>query len=314
MLNPDWNKDDDTFQEIPQACKSQKPILKNRSNPSLIQADSNKNLVKKNDPKLRVNKGGRSPRQIVEEIFKTTGTTPRDASNSAEALTLLSVDLYTEAERFIFEILQNADDFPGKSEKVAIQFILLEQHLLILHDGIPFGEREVEAISSIGGSTKTNNAATTGYKGIGFKSVFAHSDCVYIRSGDYSFKYDSISHEKSIKTPWQMKPIWVEECEFPEEIQPYLIPTQWSVAIALRMENKKINDYKNRIKKLFSEPRFILFLRNVNSIKVLGLGEDSDINLKLDRSRKSSKISNSKEINDSWLVKDMEVDVSEEMR
>ena len=315
MLNPDWNKDDDIFQEIPQACKSQKPILKNRNNPSLIQADSNKNIVKYNRPKPPVKKGSLSPRQIIDKIFKNKEEMSDDVSSDlAEALTLLSVDLYAEPERFIFELLQNADDFPGESAAVTIQFILLEQHLLILHNGLPFGEKEVKAISKIGGSTKINNAATTGYKGIGFKSVFAHSDCVYICSGDYSFKYDSHYNNSPIKTPWQMKPIWVEECDFPEEIKPYLIPTQWSVAIALRMENTKINDYKNRIKKLFSEPRFILFLRNVNSIKVLGLGEDSDINLKLDRSSKPSKISNNKDINDSWLVKDLEVDVSEEMR
>jgi hypothetical protein len=39
-------------------------------------------------------------------------------------------------------------------------------------------------------SNKSENVRQTGYKGIGFKSVFTDSNSVFIRSGSYSFKFD----------------------------------------------------------------------------------------------------------------------------
>ncbi len=308
MPTPDWNKDDGTFQEIPQAYKSQNPVLKNRSNLSLLQAESSKNIVKKDPPKLRVNQEGHSPRQIVEEICRSTGATPVDASNLAHALARLSGDLYTETERFIFEILQNADDLPGESKKVQIEFVLLEEHLLIIHNGKPFTAENVKAISSIGASTQSNNSSTTGYKGIGFKSVFTDSDCVYVHSGNYSFKYDSTFYEDPTHIPWQIKPIWVEE------IKSHSSFFKSPVSIALRVGNSKVGEYRGKIRELFSEPRFMLFLRHINLIKVSGLSKGLKISLKLDRNNTLNTIYYNDKVKNSWIVHDVEFDVNEEIQ
>jgi hypothetical protein len=137
------------------------------------------------------------------------GATTDDASNLYRALSKLAGDLYSKAERFIFEFLQNADDIPNDSKRVNVKFILLSQHLVILHDGKPFSRRDVTAISNIGDShDKSGNSSKTGYKGIGFKSVFTDLKCVYIHSGDFSFRYDEGSHDKTKQVPWQIKPIW----------------------------------------------------------------------------------------------------------
>lgn len=53
-------------------------------------------------------------------------------------LTRLTGDLYTETERFIFELLQNADDLPNSTGKVYVKFVVLEEHFIILHNGKPF--------------------------------------------------------------------------------------------------------------------------------------------------------------------------------
>ena len=121
-----------------------------------------------------------NPKQLIEKIFNETGQSERDAENLANALTRLTGDLYTETERFIFELLQNADDIPNETGQVNVLFVILREHFLILHNGKPFDSTNVDAISSISKSTKVNNSEQTGYKGIGFKSVFADSECVYI--------------------------------------------------------------------------------------------------------------------------------------
>lgn len=48
--------------------------------------------------------------KLIRDRFEQTGYTKIDAKNEANALIRLMGDLYTETERFVFELLQNADD------------------------------------------------------------------------------------------------------------------------------------------------------------------------------------------------------------
>ncbi|MGL4499075.1 MAG: sacsin N-terminal ATP-binding-like domain-containing protein, partial [Planktothrix sp.] len=178
-----------------------------------------------------------TPQDFIQNIFDTTGMSSRDAENLANSLTRLTGDLYTETERFIFELLQNADDLPTISGQVNVKFVILKNYLLVLHNGKPFDDKNVDAICSISKSTKSQDLEQTGYKGIGFKSVFSDSECVYINSGDFSFKFDrnSTKHQKPDQTPWQIKPIWVERDEYPDEIRVYSDFFESSVATALKV-------------------------------------------------------------------------------
>ena len=125
--------------------------------------------------------------KLIRKIFEETGSTSRDAKNISNALHAIMGDLYTETERFIFELLQNADDQPQEDSLVNVTLKTLTEDLLFLHSGKPFSEADVESISSIGDSTKKNDSEKTGYKGIGFKSVFSEAETVYINSGNFSF-------------------------------------------------------------------------------------------------------------------------------
>ncbi|WP_016948793.1 sacsin N-terminal ATP-binding-like domain-containing protein [Anabaena sp. PCC 7108] len=258
-----------------------------------------------------------NPKQEIQKIFNETGQSERDAENLANALTRLTGDLYTETERFIFELLQNADDIPNESRKVDVVFVILKEHFLILHNGKPFNSNNVDAISSISKSTKANNSEQTGYKGIGFKSVFADSECVYINSGDFSFKFDKRDkkHTNIEKTPWQIKPIWMDKKEYPLEIQQYQQFFTSPVATAIYVGQSKIQEYKTKLERLFQDPRLILFLRHVQKIDVIGLNNTKTANISINKEKQGEKykICRNNQIT-YWLVQDFEFNVPQQIR
>lgn len=96
--------------------------------------------------------------------------------------------MYSSKQRMIFELLQNADDAPGR-EKVEFHIDTKDDYLFVMHDGVEFSEEDVDAITSAAESTKKGDKKKTGYKGIGFKSVFTDSKEVWIRSGKYQFAF-----------------------------------------------------------------------------------------------------------------------------
>jgi HSP90 family molecular chaperone len=75
-----------------------------------------------------------SLRQCIEEISSknTDYKFPDQAINQAESLKSLSSDLYTDNIRFIYELIQNADDAQAKN---IILTILENKYLIIAHDG-----------------------------------------------------------------------------------------------------------------------------------------------------------------------------------
>ena len=63
-----------------------------------------------------------SIRNTIEELYdnNTNYTTPDQATNQASSLDALSTDLYTDSKRFIYELLQNADDSPEQGSTVKV--------------------------------------------------------------------------------------------------------------------------------------------------------------------------------------------------
>lgn len=79
-------------------------------------------------------------------------------------------------------MLQNADDAGDGDRKV--EFILTNSYLILLHDGKHFTEEDVKAITDFASPEreKVRGPKTTGYMGIGFKSVFNYNETVIILS------------------------------------------------------------------------------------------------------------------------------------
>lgn len=91
------------------------------------------------------------------------------------------VAMYADSAHFIYELLQNADD----ADATEICFTVKNDCLQIEHDGKPFTEQNVKAISYFGmGNT---DITKIGHFGLGFKSVFAYTASPMVHSGEESF-------------------------------------------------------------------------------------------------------------------------------
>jgi hypothetical protein len=254
-----------------------------------------------------------SPKEFIQQWFYKKGHTPGDAATIAGQLTLNELELYTHTKRFIFELIQNADDMPNGNRDVNIEINLLQNHLLFLHNGKFFDREDVTAISDAAKSTKSKGLTQTGYKGIGFKSVFTDSTRVYIKSGAYFFKFDKLEpvyndfyqlykgYSDSLnpiargefeiefrgreteftnidKIPWQIKPIWMEQKNVNSELRNSNFMANNQVAIALEIGESILRqkDYHGMILGLLKEPRFLLFLRKTKGFKYIGLANDKE--------------------------------------
>ena len=138
---------------------------------------------------------------------KSDFPTPEEALDKAHACDIISKDIYTDNTRFVYELLQNADDASCKSGKLTFRIDFVGYYLVVSHCGKAFTEDDIESICSIGDGTKISDSEQTGFKGIGFKSVFAHSKSVIIKSGDYCFKFDQ---EESViwNSKWGDRSAW----------------------------------------------------------------------------------------------------------
>ncbi len=110
------------------------------------------------------------------------------------------VAMYTDPVHFIFELLQNADD----ANATKISFILTAKQLTVEHDGKPFTESNVKAISYFEGSDKTESGeeiTKIGHFGLGFKSVFTYTSSPRIHSGHESFEINNLFSVTGIDYP-----------------------------------------------------------------------------------------------------------------
>lgn len=209
--------------------------------------------------------------------------------------------LYSSKQRMIFELLQNADDTPAGNE-VSFHIDAYFDYLLIMHNGLPFNQDDVEAITSAAESTKRNDRKKTGYKGIGFKSVFTDSEEVLIKSGGFLFVFkrnhpayknfdsfyfgkkryidypllldeDKLKYAKQRKSfngntdiPWQLIPVWSEE--LPKSLESSRLATyNNNVGFAIKFGREKVEEYLEAVANFADSPHFMLFLRHVNTFK-----------------------------------------------
>jgi hypothetical protein len=102
--------------------------------------------------------------------------------------------LYNTNTRFLYELIQNAEDnryhdASSRSEVPRLDFTLRPDRIWIDSNEDGFTEADIRAICSTGESTKTNLTGYIGEKGIGFKSVFKIAHRVHIQSEPFSFVF-----------------------------------------------------------------------------------------------------------------------------
>ena len=256
--------------------------------------------------------------KLIKELFDRRGKTKDDAQTIANALNILIDDVRTDSERFIFELLQNADDQPFEGQPVDVTFKTLIDHLLVLHNGNPFSTEDIQVITNIGdkSSDKIKNEEKTGYKGIGFKSVFSDSDTVYIDSGGFSFAFDKHSpvynKESDIDAiPWQIKPIWQERYRLPKEVVGESSFFDSRVGIALNSGHENVIKYKTIIPNLLEDPRFLLFLRHIKSIRY----ESDTSSISALRTISNGRvILNNGNVNSEWIIQDYNIFINDNIK
>lgn len=97
-------------------------------------------------------------------------------------------ELYPDTAHFIYELLQNAED----TKATEATFILNDLALIFEHNGRPFSERDILAITDIGEGTKAEDDNKIGRFGVGFKAVFAYTETPRIWSPTFSFEISDL--------------------------------------------------------------------------------------------------------------------------
>ncbi len=237
--------------------------------------------------------------RIVSQSFKKQ-TSPSSNSSLANLLDTVGQGLYSSKRRMFFELLQNADDCASESG-TQVKFELSDTHFILAHNGLPFSKQDFDSIISAAKSTKSASKKKTGYKGIGFKSVFTNSTEVTIFSGGFKFTFDKsyplyndfrefyffvndykdepLKQQRFLEQfelecrdfhgvkdiPWKLLPIWLESRS--HELDNTIFSPSSNVSIALRMDKKMLEEYHLALMGILQHPKFMLFMRSTNRIQ-----------------------------------------------
>ena len=188
----------------------------------------------------------------------------------------LAQNLYGSDARFVFELLQNADDnnfsrakaggaLPWVSFQVYPDLIIVECN----EDG--FTVDNLEAICSVGNSTKSASYGYIGAKGIGFKSVFIAAWKVEVQSGHFSFYF---RHERGDPGIGMITPVWMEAQ--PDAQSPL---TRMTLHLHHQGDPEWLRNLRGIIFRQLDELQetCLLFLRNLRQISVTFFDEEDKL-------------------------------------
>lgn len=173
---------------------------------------------------------------------------------------------------YLYELLQNANDYPYKNEKVKVKFVLTDHYLFFLHTGAPFNLRNIVGICSINQGEKRKNTQTIGYKGIGFKSVFVRNNVVYLKSDDWQLRFDEEFANRLYygQSPWALIPIPTDDKELDEEVFNVFNNAQDSLRVKFALRHREnASQHIPQLDKVFSDSQILLFIPNVDEVEVI---------------------------------------------
>ena len=256
-----------------------------------------------------------NPKWFVDTLFDDRhNDKSKNFGSATNFLDTLSKQLSARESTFVYELLQNANDYPVEGHSVDVEFHITDNYLLFLHSGDKFNVRNISGICGINEKEKVANKKTIGYKGIGFKTVFLNNHYVYLRTGNYSFRFDEGETPekkvggkiKRLGAPFQILPIWTEHNEVAQEVNDIFdnVEDKFRVQIALRPDNKNLlhtgkNCYENLFREVFSDSNIILFIPNINSVRVFINGQEERACFRN---------------NEEWIVGDYENEIKDDLQ
>ena len=236
------------------------------------------------------------PKDIVSCLYEGIMRYPAGAAKKiARSLDTLKKQLTQSGkEVFIYELLQNANDYPRHAKiagedkvlPVEVEFHIAKNYLTFEHTGEYFNPKNIAAICDINDGEKADNTEAIGYKGIGFKTVFLDNDYILLNTGNYTFRFDK-SATDVINTPWQILPIWTENNEIDTDIKSVFRQhpnDEFRVKFALQPRDKEIltdedrdDNYIDLFTDVFESERVILFIPNIKKVSIFIDGQDEPI-------------------------------------
>lgn len=240
-----------------------KKIRNQKKNPHLLILSEEANTIKEFNPT-----------EILSNLHDAEKNIPlKNRMQHGEALKIISNEVSPYDDTFIFELIQNADDYPQyEGSGLEITFDLKEKSLVLKHNGGEFDLQNVVAICSVNSGDKKAAKNKIGFKGIGFKSVFQAFNNVYINSGLFSFRFDEIYwRNQGIQLSWSTTPIPTIEDEYSEFLDK---KNNVNFVFTNNDIERSLKEIKTVIKSSFHDDRVILFLREVNKINFLMWNEE----------------------------------------
>jgi hypothetical protein len=221
---------------------------------------------------IRVTNGGFSPevlRALPEDALRAFRNLQSIAGGS---IVHVAEDLYDTDTRFIFELIQNAEDNSYRRAAIRgqepfLHLTLHKDHLTVDSNEDGFTEDDVRAICSIHRSSKKQTGGYIGHKGIGFKSVFKVAYKVCIQSGPFCFCFEHHRGESRLGmiTPFN---------EQPRDLPP-------GVTTRITLFLTRIDDFDSRASELREIPdTMLLFLRKLQRLTIEILPQQSRISFK----------------------------------
>lgn len=203
----------------------------------------------------------------IDEIRNESKASQRIKDNLKNSIQALAEDLYSKETHFIFELIQNAEDNEYEQEVPSLIFELIRvdptgtpnsNGALVIHNNeIGFSKDNVDAICSIGKTTKSKVQGYIGEKGIGFKSVFRVTSTPHIFSNGYHFSLPENDKETGLG---YIVPRWIDE--LPQDID----LKQTTIILPL---DKRDFGY-DKVRKMLEdiEPETILFLSKLKELQI----------------------------------------------
>ncbi len=187
----------------------------------------------------------------------------------------ISEQLYSSKYRFLYEVIQNADDSnyniaEAGGEAIYIHFRVKPDAVVIETNEDGFNRANVEAICATGKSSKKTSPLDEqiGEKGFGFKSVFSIAHEVHIQSGIWSFMFKHREGDDGIGM--------VTPLDVPFEVLPAGVRTR----ISLRLSDTTPDRYQRLLDAINEIPETtILFLRRLRKIEATITKRDGQVEI-----------------------------------
>lgn len=233
----------------------------------------------------------------IEKLHRKKAKNDDNSSTLAQKLRCDIFTAFKGEHKFIFELLQNADDSAPTDRTIETSFVFKKSldgqsdYLVFSHSGTHFSEQDVEKLCNYSQQhvkDKSSDSKKIGYKGVGFKSVFSIADCVHVISGDYDFRFDEgYFKEKQLEDksegeyPWPIIPIFNTEANRPLDIES-LINTKH---VTFVMKIRSGIEIEKEIAFIIANPRIFLFLKNIRVIDLVCSEKTKRIEIKKEQEK-----------------------------